>query len=56
MYQMGPEHVIDILLGDSVEDEHRHHEIISSAILDLVHVEFGLEAQHQLQQIKPHRS
>ena len=56
MYQMGPEHVIDILLGDSVEDERRRHQMILSVVSDLVPVEFRLEAQQQLRQIRPCRS
>ena len=53
---MGPEHVIDILLGDSVEDECRRHQMILSVVSDLVHVERRLEAQQRLRQIRPRRS
>jgi len=53
---MGPEHVIDILLGDSVEDERRRHQMILSVVSDLVPVERRLEAQQRLRQIRPRRS
>jgi hypothetical protein len=56
MYQMGPQHVIDILRGDSIEDELRRHQMIASALLDMVPPERRLEARLRLRQMRPRTS
>ena len=53
---MGPEHVIDILHSDSVEDELRRHQMIASALLAMVPYERRFEARQRLRQMRLRRS